>query len=309
MDAQRVDILNEADGDHVVVGVADNLDLQLFPAQDRLLDQNLAHQRGGQTALADDLQLFLIINQTAAGAAHGVGRTQNDRVIQLLSDGQSLIHGVGDLASGHLDAQLVHGLLELDAVLAALDGVHLNTDNLHVVLVQHTGGVQLGAQVQTGLATQVGQQGVRALLGNDLLQTLHVQGLNIGNISSFGVSHNGSGVGVDQHDLVTELAQSLTGLSAGVVKLTGLTNDDGARADDKNLIDISSLRHRETLLIHFPNSLLYSKGQKRQAVFPFRFKIFLPKRQNYALKISVEIPFVFLLHLCFFRGRMGLIFS
>ena len=274
VDTQRVDVLDEADGDHVVVGVANDLDLQLFPAQDGLLDQHLTHQRGGQTALTDDLQLFLVIDQTAAGAAHGVCRTQNDRIIQLLGDGQSLIHGVGHLAAGHLDAQLVHGLLELDAVLAALDGIDLHADDLHIVLVQHTGVVQLSAQVQTGLAAQVGQQGIGALLGNDLLQTLHIQRLNIGNISSLGVSHDGGGIGVDQHDLVTKLAQSLTGLRAGVVKLTGLTNDDGAGADDKNLVDISSLRHRDTLLYIFLILYYTSKCKKDKQFCRFDLNYF-----------------------------------
>ena len=40
--AHGVDVLDEADGDHLVLGVADDLQLQLLPAQHRLLDQDLA---------------------------------------------------------------------------------------------------------------------------------------------------------------------------------------------------------------------------------------------------------------------------
>lgn len=44
--AHRVDVLDGADGDKLPLGVADDLELELFPAQDALLDEYLGDRRG-----------------------------------------------------------------------------------------------------------------------------------------------------------------------------------------------------------------------------------------------------------------------
>ena len=74
MHAHGVHVLDEADGDHLVLGVADDLQLQLLPAEHRFLDQDLADQAGGEAAAGDHAQLLDVVDQAAAGAAHGVGR-------------------------------------------------------------------------------------------------------------------------------------------------------------------------------------------------------------------------------------------
>ena len=233
MDTQGVDILNEADGDHIAVLIPNHFQFQLFPAQDGLLHQHLANQAGLEASGADGAQLIHIINQTAAGTTHGVGRTQNDGVTQLVRNLKRLLHGVGHFASGHFNAQAVHGVLKGNSVLATLNGIHLDTDHLHIVLLQHACLGELGAQVQTGLTTQVGQQHIGPLLGNDLFQPLHIQRFNVGSVRHLRVGHNGSRVGVHQHDLVPQAPQSLTCLGAGVVKLTGLTDNNGAGTNDQ----------------------------------------------------------------------------
>ena len=106
MHAHGVDVLDEADGDHLVLGVADDLELQLLPAQHRFLDQDLADQAGGEPAAGDDAQLLDVVDQPAAGAAHGVGRADDHRVAQLRGDLLGLLDAVGRLALRHVDAQL-----------------------------------------------------------------------------------------------------------------------------------------------------------------------------------------------------------
>ena len=243
MHAHRVYVLDEADRDHVALRVPDHLQLQLLPAQDGLLHQHLSHQRGLEPPGADSAQLVLIVHQPAACAAHGVGRAQDYGVSQLIGDIQGLLHGIGHLAAGHLYPQGVHGLLELDPVLAPLDGIHLDADDLHLVSVQNPSVCQLRAQVQAGLPAQVGQQRVRALLGDDLLQTLLVQGLDVGHVRRLRIRHDGGGVGIHQYDFIAQLLQGLAGLGAGVVELTGLADDDGAGADDEHFVDVCSLWH------------------------------------------------------------------
>ena len=54
MDAHRVDVLDRADDHDVVVAVAHHLELELAPADHRLLDQDLV-DRARREALGDDL--------------------------------------------------------------------------------------------------------------------------------------------------------------------------------------------------------------------------------------------------------------
>ena len=140
---QRIDVFDEADGDHVVVFVTDYFQLQLFPAQNGFFYQYLAHQTGLQASGADHFQFFFVVYQTAAGAAHGIGGTEYDRISQLVCNGQGFVNTVGNLASGHLDAKFIHGFFEFDTVFSALNGIYLYTNDFYVVFVQNARLVQL----------------------------------------------------------------------------------------------------------------------------------------------------------------------
>ena len=133
MNPQRIYVFNEADGDNIVVRIPDHLKLQLFPAQNGLLHKHLPHKACLQSSGAHHLQLVLIVDKTAARAAHCVGRAQHHRIAQLFRDGKRLFHGVCHLAAGHLDAKRIHGLFKFNAVFAALYGIHLHADDLHVI--------------------------------------------------------------------------------------------------------------------------------------------------------------------------------
>ena len=145
MHAHGIDILYEADRDHVAFPVTYHLKLQLFPADDGLFHQDLSHQGSLQASGDDCPQLVLIINQTAAGAAHGISGAQNHGITQLLSYGQSVIHRISHLGAGHLNAERVHGILELDTVLASLYGIHLHSYDLYVIFIQNALFIEFGA--------------------------------------------------------------------------------------------------------------------------------------------------------------------
>ena len=159
--ADGVDIFNEAYGDHVVVCVAYYLELKLFPAAYALLNEHLTYKAGLESAGADYLQLVDVVDHAAACAAHGVSRTEHNRVLELLSDLHSFLNGICYLAAWHFNAELLHCVLEFDTILAALDRVDLNADHLHVVLFKYASLAQLGAEVQTGLTAEVRQHRVR----------------------------------------------------------------------------------------------------------------------------------------------------
>ena len=96
--------------------------------------------------------------------------------------------------------------------------------------------------LQPGLAAQRGQQRVRALFLDYALDKLGSDGLDIGAVGQARVGHDGRRVGVDQDDLKAILLEHLAGLGAGVVKLTGLANDNGARANDEDTAARPSMR-------------------------------------------------------------------
>ena len=147
MHAHGVDVFDEADRDHLVLRVANHFQLQLFPAADGFLYQNLAHHAGLQAAGADHLQLFGGLHKAAARTAHRIGGAQNNGITQFIRNFQCLFHRVGDLAAGHLDVQGIHGILKFYAVLTTLDGIYLDTDNLDVILIQHACLRKLRAEV------------------------------------------------------------------------------------------------------------------------------------------------------------------
>ena len=49
MNTQGINVFNKAYGDHIVVRITNHFKLQLFPAKDRLFNQNLAYKTGLQT--------------------------------------------------------------------------------------------------------------------------------------------------------------------------------------------------------------------------------------------------------------------
>ncbi len=182
----------------------------------------------------DAAQVLGVVRHAGAQAAHGEGRADDDGVVQDLDGREGLVHGVDDDGLGGLGAAALDDALELLAVLAELDGLDVRADQLDVVLLQHAGLVQGDRGVQRGLAAQGRQQRVRALLGDDLLDDLRGDRLDVGGVGELRVGHDGGRVGVDQDDPQALLAQHAQRLGARVVEFGCLTNDDRAGADDQD---------------------------------------------------------------------------
>ena len=137
--AKRIDIFNKAYGNDIVLAVADYLQLQLLPAQDRLFYEYLAHKAGLQASCNDCFQLFYVIYKAAACAAHGICGTQHYRITQLFCDSHCLIYTVGHLTACHFNAKAVHRMLKFNPILAAFNSVYLNANNLYAIFVQYAG--------------------------------------------------------------------------------------------------------------------------------------------------------------------------
>ena len=95
---------------------------------------------------------------------------------------------------------LMHGLLELLAVLGLVDDFRPGADHLDAVLGEDAVLVQVHGGVQAGLAAEGRQQGVGPFLLDDLGDDLPGDRLDVGAVGRLRVGHDGGRVGVDQDD-------------------------------------------------------------------------------------------------------------
>ena len=243
MHAHGVEVLDGAHDDAVTGVVTHDLHLVLFPALDGLLDQHLVGGRKLKALAHDGDELLVGVRDAAAGAAEGKARAQHAGVAHALGNGLGVFHAVGIAGARDLQADLGHGLVKELAVLAALDSGQVTTDHLDAVLVQRAVLCQLNGGVEAGLAAQRGQQRIRMLFLDHALDKLGGDGLDIGAVGKARVGHDGRRVGVDQDDLKAILLEHLAGLGAGVIELAGLANNDGARTNNEDALDVSTFRH------------------------------------------------------------------
>ena len=133
--AYRVDIFHVTYGDAVAGAVPHNLILDLFPACNAALHQNLAHTGKPETVGQNLLQLTLVVGDSAAAATQGVSRTKNHRVSNFICERNTCLYVLYHLGSRHRLADFLHGALELQTVLGLLDGLGSSSDETYVVLL------------------------------------------------------------------------------------------------------------------------------------------------------------------------------
>ncbi len=238
MDAHGVDVLDEADGDLLVLRIPDDLELELLPADHRFLHQELADEAGRQTSVGHGAEFLDVVDQAAARSSHGVRGADDHRVAEVRGNLLRLFHCVGELAPGHVDAQAGHGGLEGFAILPTPDGVDVDADDFDAEAIENAGSRQLRAQVEARLAAEVREQRIRSLLLDDLGHPFRVQRLEVGHVRHAGVGHDGRRIGVGQDDLVAKRSEGLAGLGPRVVELTGLSDDNGPGTDDHHFSNV-----------------------------------------------------------------------
>ena len=241
--AHGVDVLHAADGDGAVGRIAHDLKLDLLIALDALFDQHLMDGRELERLHAQLDELRLVVGKAAARAAERERRAQHDRIADGRGRGLGLLEVVGDLRRDDRLADALAELLELLAVLGAADAVAVRAEKLDLALLEHALLLELHRQIQAGLAADARDDRVRALLAQDTRHILQRQRLHVHLVRDGGIRHDRGRVGVDENDLVPLLLERQARLRAGIVKLSGLTDDDRAGADDHNFLQIRSLGH------------------------------------------------------------------
>ena len=240
MHADRVDVFHRADGDDVSLGVADDLELDLLPAGDALLNQDLGDWGQAQAVAGNLAELLLIVSNTAASAAHGERRTDDDRVLDLLNEGKTVLDGVDNLGRDAGLADLFHGVLEHLTVLRLVDGGRFGAQEFDVVGIQEAFLCQLHREGKACLSAEVGEDAVRLFDLDDSLDDIQIQRLDVDVVGHRLIGHDGGRVGVYQYNLQALLFQGAAGLCARIVKLRCLSDDDRAGADYQYLFNILS---------------------------------------------------------------------
>ena len=192
VDPQRIDVLHRADRDARVVGVAHDLVLDLAPADQAALDHDLADRAGPQPG-PDTLAIGRLgLDDPAAGPAQGERRPDDGRQADLA---QGRVGGVvalrgsrtpDDPRRGVWLAESVEEGPEQLAILGHLDGRERGPDEPHAVALEHAGPGQGDRQVERRLATQPGQEALGPFPGDDRLDGLDGERLEIDRVGDRG---------------------------------------------------------------------------------------------------------------------------
>ena len=228
MDAHRVEVLDRADDHDVVVAVAHHLELELVPADQRLLDEHLADRALVETAVEQLDELVLGMRRPAAVAAQSERRAQHDREGQL---GRDIVPAGHDRGRRNAVAGEPDGVSEELTVLSPPDHVQPGADQLDSELVEHAGLGQLEREVECGLAAERRQEGVGPLAFQHAGHAVQVERLDVGAVGEPRVGHDRRRVRIDDDGPEPVLPQDLERLAARVVELARLADHDRPRAD------------------------------------------------------------------------------
>ena len=243
MDAHGVKVFDRADDDTVVVFITHHFHLVLFPANQRFINQQFIGWGEIQPALANLFELFAVIGDTAAGAAHGKGGTDDAWEANVSGNRQRFFHSMRDTGTRGVEADFLHRHVETAAVFGFINRIGGRANHGHAEFFKHALTLQLQRAVQRRLAAHGRQNRIRTLFLNNLAHHFPVNRLDVGGIGHFRVGHDGSRVRVHQNDAVTLFAQRFTRLGAGVVKLTRLTDNNRARAQNQDAFYICTFWH------------------------------------------------------------------
>ena len=243
MNAHRIEVLDRADDDAIVIAVADDLHLELFPADDRLFEQNFRRRRHLEAVRDDAFELLEVVRNAAARAAQREGRTDDGREADRMLLLERLFERMRDVGPGTFQTDLGHGLPEQVAILRHVDGFPRGRDHLDVVLLQHAFAREIQRAIEARLPAHCRQQRVGPLLLDDSLDGRPVDRLDVDGIGHVRVGHDRRRVGVHEDDPEALFAQRLAGLGAGIVEFAGLADDDRAGSNDQNAVQVCAFRH------------------------------------------------------------------
>ena len=170
--AHRIDVLDRADDDEVVGAVAHDLELEFFPADDRLFEQDLVDRAEVESAAGELAELLDVVGDAGADAAERERRPDDARKAELLDRAKRFLDRADVAALGHVGADLAHGVAEQQPVLGDLDRGHRRADQLDAVLLERAVLAERDGQVERRLPADGRQERVGLLAFDDCCERL-----------------------------------------------------------------------------------------------------------------------------------------
>ncbi len=212
--AHRVDVLDRADHDEVVRRVPHHFQLELFPSDDRLLEQNFVDGTEAETAIGHLAELFHVVGDATSHAAECERRPDDHREPERLDRSQRFVErlDVGARRNRHVDR--VHRFPELQTIFRNLDRLDRCPDEFDPVSLERAALAERHGQVERRLTPDGREQRVRSLAFDDLGHDLRGERLDVGAVGDLRVGHDRRRIAVDEHDLEPLGAQRLARLRA-----------------------------------------------------------------------------------------------
>ena len=243
VDTHGIEIFNGTDNHHVVLEIPHDLQFIFFPANQGLLDDHFRNHAGIEPGLCNAFHLLAVVGHATADPPQGKAGTNNDGISDFGSRLPGLVHVPGNPVFWNPQTNAAHGIAELLPVFRLEDHRQGCTNHLHPQPLQNTCLSHLHSHVKTRLASQGREDGIRPLPLYHFFKYLRCNGFHVGAVGRLGVGHDRGGIAVDEDHLEALFHKGFTGLGTGIVKLTGLPDDDGAGTDDEDLLYVCSFWH------------------------------------------------------------------
>ena len=166
----------------------------------------------------------------------------------MLDDLKSFLEGSRIARARARETDLLHREFEELSIFGLPDGGWARSEQLDPEPRERSIIVERERQVERRLPAERRQDCLRPLPLEDRPKRRRLERLHVGPIRELRIGHDRGRVRVDQDHLVPLGSEGLRPLHSGVVELAGLPDDDGSRADEKNLSEVVAPRHRGRLL-------------------------------------------------------------
>ena len=250
MNPHWIEVLDRADDHAVVIAVTHDFELELFPAGDARLDQNLTDRAHRDSLRCEMRELVERRRNARAPAAENVGRANDARQANCFQHAHCFIERMRNSACRYGQTNFDHRFLELPAIFRGRNRLGVCADQFGRAGHPDEASLeQRHCNIECGLAAHRGQHGVGALALDDPCNNLGSERLDVRRVSEVGVRHDRGWIRIGEDDAVTLIAQDPTSLRAAVIEFAGLTNHDRSATDDQNAVDVGALWHQAT-----PNS-------------------------------------------------------
>ena len=165
MYAKRIEVFHRYHGETVVVGIADNLELNLLPSLERLLDKNLLGV--SESAFAMLNKLLVVVADAGSESAERIARTHHHGIADAVSHLDGILYRLHGLRNGSFHFYLIKFLYKQITVLGDHDGLYGSSEHLDTVALKNAAQIEFGSAVKRGLSAKRQKDTVGTFLFDD----------------------------------------------------------------------------------------------------------------------------------------------